>query len=86
MMTIKMDKFTSNLSYLCSSVFALFGALSRDDWAFIIGIVTAILTCLINWWYRRRDANHKERTREMHYKELRAKYHEGDNEANNDDL
>jgi len=54
MKTLSMDKFTSNLSYFCSGVFAALGALSRDDWTFIIFIVTGVSTFLINWIYKHR--------------------------------
>ncbi|WP_392552907.1 phage holin [Orbus wheelerorum] len=63
----RMDKFTSHISYAWCSLFATFGALSRDEWAFLIGVGTALLTCAINWWYKRRDAIHKEKVRERYY-------------------
>lgn len=74
-----MDKFTSNLSYICSGTLAAFGALSRDDWTFIICTGTAILTFLINWAYKHRadkraelESKAKIKNYEKHHKDSRS--------------
>lgn len=62
-----MDKYSSPISYFWGAICTLFGALSLNDIAVIVGIILSIATFLVNWWYKRRDANHKERLRQFYY-------------------
>ena len=45
----------------------MFGVLSLNDIAIIIGIIISIATFIINWIYKRRDFNHKKNLREQYY-------------------
>ncbi|WP_392562509.1 phage holin family protein [Orbus sturtevantii] len=74
-----MDRYSSPVSYFWGAICTLFGALSLNDIALIVGIILSIATFAINWWYKRRDAIHKEKLREEYY----AKYKK---DSNNNDL
>lgn len=74
-----MDKYSSPISYVWGALCTLFGALSLNDIAIIIGILLSIATFLINWLYKRRDFLHKKQLRERFYE----KYNQN---SDNDDL
>ncbi|WP_216354883.1 HP1 family phage holin [Gilliamella apicola] len=62
-----MDKYTSPISYFWGVTCSMFGVLSLNDIAIIIGIIISIATFIINWIYKRRDFNHKKKLREQYY-------------------
>lgn len=47
------SKFWSFIAYIFSGLSAFFGAMTLERFALIVGIVTAILTFIINWHYKR---------------------------------
>lgn len=55
-----MDKYTSPVSYFWGGICTLFGALSLNDIAIIVGIVISIATFLINWYYKHLDFKSKQ--------------------------
>lgn len=63
-----MDKYSSPVSYLWGFLCTLFGALSLNDIAVIIGIFLSIATFIINWVYKRQDFLHKKTLREAFFK------------------
>ena len=50
-----MEKHRSASSYVTGAVTALFGALTLQDTAVIIGIVCTVATFGINWWYKHKE-------------------------------
>lgn len=67
MKIFKMDKYSSPISYFWGILCTLFGALSLNDIAIIIGIILSIATFIINWVYKRKDFLHKKKLREKQY-------------------
>jgi hypothetical protein len=56
-----MDKTTTTMSYTASGATAAGGLLSLNDWALVIGIIVAIATFGLNWWYQaRKDSRERE--------------------------
>jgi|GEM_PF-185061 len=49
-----LERHITNINYGLASLLAASGALSLQEWAFVTGIVVAIITCLVNWYYRRK--------------------------------
>lgn len=70
-----MDKYSSPISYIWGALCALFGALSLNDIAMVIGIVLSIATFIINWIYRRREFLHKKKLREQFYEKYNKDCH-----------
>ncbi|MCX8650965.1 phage holin family protein [Gilliamella sp. B2776] len=62
-----MDKYSSPVSYFWGAICTLFGALSLNDIAVVVGIILSIATFIINWLYKRRDFYHKKNLREQYY-------------------
>ena len=59
-----MQKGFSLASYLSSFISALFGTLTLNDIAILLGIVLAVFTWAVNWLYQfRRDRRDAERHR-----------------------
>lgn len=54
-----MEKHTSITSYFVSGITALFGMLTLEDVALIVGIVCTIGTFAVNWYYKRKEAHAK---------------------------
>ena len=50
-----MNQTSSSVAVGTGSATAVFGALSLNDWAIIIGIVCTIGTFAINWYYKRKE-------------------------------
>ena len=50
-----MNQTSSSVAVGTGSATAVFGALSLNDWAIIIGIVCTIGTFSINWYYKRKE-------------------------------
>lgn len=53
----KMDKYSSQLSYWVASLLAATGAMTLQDWAVMVGIVSVIFTAVVNWYYKRKLVN-----------------------------
>lgn len=53
----RMDKYSSHLSYWVASILTAAGALTLQDWAVLVGIVVAIGTFVVNWYYKRKLVN-----------------------------
>ncbi|WP_216354609.1 HP1 family phage holin [Gilliamella apicola] len=73
-----MDKYTSPVSYFWGVTCSMFGFLSLNDIAIIIGIIISIATFIINWIYKRRDFNHKKNLREQYYAKYEKNHHDCD--------
>ena len=57
-----MEKHSSVWAYLTSLGTALFGGVTLQDMALWVGIITALGTFLVNWYYKaREDARAEER-------------------------
>ncbi|PIJ51988.1 hypothetical protein BL250_03225 [Erwinia sp. OLTSP20] len=54
---IRMDKYSSQLSYWVASILTAAGALTLQDWAVLVGIIVAIGTFGVNWYYKRKLVN-----------------------------
>lgn len=70
-----MDKYSSPFSYGWGVICTVLGAFSLNEIALLIGIITTVLTCIINWIYKRRDFLHKKKLREQFYE----KYNQSSN-------
>lgn len=55
----RMEKFTNGAAVGAGTTTTLFGALSLNDWALVIGIACTIGTFIINWYYRDREFRRK---------------------------
>lgn len=73
-----MDKYSSSISYFLGAVCTLFGALSLNDIAIIIGIFLSIATFVINWLYKRQDFLHKKKLREKIYEKYKQDHENHD--------
>lgn len=60
---------TSKASYGASGLLATLGAMSINEWATTIGIVLAVGTFAVNWYYRRKlvldTEEHQHKMREI---------------------
>ncbi|HIE0366391.1 phage holin [Serratia sp. PF2-63] len=54
---MKMDKYSSQLSYWVASLLAAAGAMTLQDWAVLVGIFVAVFTAGVNWYYKRKLVN-----------------------------
>lgn len=54
---IRMDKYSSQLSYWVASILTAAGAMTLQDWAVLVGIIVAIGTFGVNWYYKRKLVN-----------------------------
>ncbi|HIE3965131.1 TPA: HP1 family phage holin [Serratia marcescens] len=52
-----MDKYSSQLSYWVASLLAAAGAMTLQDWAVLVGILVAVFTAGVNWYYKRKLVN-----------------------------
>ena len=50
-----MNHTSSSIAVGAGSATAMFGALSLNDWAIIIGIVCTIGTFVVNWYYKQKE-------------------------------
>ena len=50
-----MNQTSSSVAVGTGSATAMFGALSINDWAIIIGIVCTVGTFALNWYYKRKE-------------------------------
>jgi len=56
-----MEKHSSIWAYLTSFGTAIFGGLTLQDVALWVGIITAIGTFVVNWYYKEREDERAER-------------------------
>lgn len=49
---MNMDKYSSQFSFWVESLLAAISAMTLRDWAFLIGILVAIGTFIVNWYYK----------------------------------
>ncbi|MBA0188276.1 phage holin family protein [Pectobacterium carotovorum] len=52
---MRMDKFTNGAAIGTGSTTVVFGALSLNDWAIIVGIACTVGTFALNWYYKRKE-------------------------------
>ena len=50
-----MNQTSSSVAVGTGSATAMFGALSLNDWAIIIGIVCTVGTFALNWYYKQKE-------------------------------
>lgn len=55
-----MERHSSIYAYLTSFGTALFGGITLQDTALYVGIITAIGTFVVNWYYKVRDDQRAE--------------------------
>jgi multisubunit Na+/H+ antiporter MnhF subunit len=58
---MRMYKHTSATAYITSFLTAVFGGVTLQDVAMAVGILTAIGTFGVNWYYKRREDLRAER-------------------------
>ena len=58
-----MEKHSSVWAYLASLSTALFGGVTLQDVALWVGIITALGTFLVNWYYKRKEDKRLEADR-----------------------
>ena len=58
-----MEKHSSVWAYLTSLGTALFGGVTLQDVALWVGIITALGTFLVNWYYKRKEDKRLEADR-----------------------
>jgi len=56
-----MEKHTSVLSYITGGATAGAGALTLNDWAIVVGIITTVATFGLNWYYKAKDDKRRDR-------------------------
>lgn len=54
---MQMDKYISPISYWVASILTAAGAMTLQDWAVLVGIIVAIGTFGVNWYYKRKMVN-----------------------------
>ena len=59
-----MEKHSSSLAYLTSVSTAIFGGVTLQDVALVVGIITTIGTFAVNWYYKDREHDREEREEE----------------------
>jgi len=59
-MTI-MEKHSSAVSYITGGGLFSFGALSLNDVAMLVGILTGVGTFVVNWYYKAQDDKRRDR-------------------------
>ena len=58
-----MEKHSSAWAYLTSLGTALFGSVALEDVAMWVGIITALGTFIVNWYYKAREDDRAARRR-----------------------
>jgi hypothetical protein len=73
------DKYTVT-SYITNGAVALFGALNFEFIMMFIGLILALVTCITNYYFRRRQDKRdvEEAARKEEYHELRMDIHNRD--------
>jgi hypothetical protein len=57
---MKMEKHSSVTAYVASLMTALFGGITLQEVALWVGILTALGTFIVNWYYKEREADQFE--------------------------
>lgn len=52
-----MEKYSSHASFSMAWLLTVFGAMTLQDWAVLIGILLGIGTFVVNWYYKRKLVN-----------------------------
>lgn len=60
--TMRMDKYSSGSSYWFGGITTMLGALSLNEWALVIGIACTVGTFGVNWYYKRKEYQLRERS------------------------
>lgn len=56
-----MEKHSSLWAYLAAAGTAVFGGITLQEFAVWVGIITTIGTFIVNWYYKEREADRRER-------------------------
>lgn len=56
-----MEKHSSVWSYVAAMGTAIFGGLTLQEFAVWVGIITTLGTFAVNWYYKEREADRRER-------------------------
>ncbi|ENR0028975.1 phage holin family protein [Yersinia enterocolitica] len=59
---MRMDKYSSGSSYWFGGITTMLGALSLNEWALVIGIACTVGTFWVNWYYKRKEYQLRERS------------------------
>ncbi len=62
--TMRMDKYSSGSSYWFGGITTMLGALSLNEWAVLIGIICTVGTFVVNWHYKRKEFQLREKANE----------------------
>lgn len=60
-MKATMEKHSSFVAYFTSGSLFGTGAMTLNDVAMIVGIITGVGTFVVNWWYKRKEFKLRER-------------------------
>lgn len=66
----RMGKFSSEAAYGAGSFTALFGALSLNDWAILVGIICTVGTFIANLYFRKKELEIKQGRKDRDVKNL----------------
>lgn len=58
-----MEKHSSTISYFTSGGWFSYGAITLNDVAMVVGIVTGLGTFVVNWYYKRKEDKRLEADR-----------------------
>lgn len=50
-----LEKYSSPLSYIGGIVTTAIGIFTLEQWVILIGIVCTVITCMANWYYKRKE-------------------------------
>lgn len=56
-----MEKHSSAISYIMSGSWFSYGAITLNDIAMVVGILTGLGTFVVNWYYKRKEFKLRER-------------------------
>ncbi|HHL2582438.1 TPA: phage holin family protein [Yersinia enterocolitica] len=59
---MRMDKYSSGSSYWFGGITTMLGALSLNELALVIGIACTVGTFGVNWYYKRKEYQLRERS------------------------
>lgn len=61
---MKMERYSSGSSYWFGGITTMLGALSLNEWAVLIGIICTVGTFGVNWHYKRKEFQLREKANE----------------------
>ncbi|AEL73756.1 holin [Yersinia pestis] len=61
---MRMEKYTSGSSYGWGAFTVMLGSLSLNEWAIVVGIACTVGTFTINWHYKRKEFQLREKANE----------------------